>query len=446
VAKKHSKSAQVDRQAINLCASIVGDMKHIWREITVSDVGIDAEIELVDPATDNATGRLLLVQSKGRTAPFDRETDDSFTFRCSPEDLEYWMTATAPVLLVCSHPAQRLAWFKNLHVWFDDPQRRRARTVEFDKKADSLDVSASQRLLDWAVPASTGIYLQPPPKAESLATNLLRVEHLGPYIYAAPSDVRGWSDVNARLRAAGRDLVDDVAWRSNTLFSFRRLDQPPLDALVDDAPERFDVEEFAEAESDDDRHLVVRLLNNTLKDMFRGHLSWHRDRQFFYFPATADLQPRKVRVDKRGTGRTVFQRYSSEDASDRSTYYRHYALRAQFQRIDEGWVLALEPTYHFTVDGRTESRYAPELLSGIKRLERQQAVAHLVRFWAGYLRGDYDLFSTRDPRIRFGTLAQVDVDRGIDDAYWKPDTSDIAVGRGQPETSATGQSSMFEDS
>jgi len=24
-------------------------MKHIWREITVSDVGIDAEIELVDP-------------------------------------------------------------------------------------------------------------------------------------------------------------------------------------------------------------------------------------------------------------------------------------------------------------------------------------------------------------------------------------------------------------
>ena len=69
-----------------------------------------------------------------------------------------------------------------------------------------------------------------------------------------------------------------------------------------------------------------------------------------------------------------------------------------------------------------------------------------MRFWAGYLRGDYDLFSTRDPRIRFGTLAQVDVDRGIDDAYWKPDTSDIAVGRGQPETSATGQSSMFEDS
>ena len=174
---------------------------------------------------------------------------------------------------VYKRQAQRLAWFKNLHVWFDDPQRRRARTVEFDKKADSLDVSASQRLLDWAVPASTGIYLQPPPKAESLATNLLRVEHLGPYIYAAPSDVRGWSDVNARLRAAGRDLVDDVAWRSNTLFSFRRLDQPPLDALVDDAPERFDVEEFAEAESDDDRHLVVRLLNNTLKDMFRGHLS-----------------------------------------------------------------------------------------------------------------------------------------------------------------------------
>jgi hypothetical protein len=419
-------------------------MKHIWREITVSDVGIDAQIEIVDPASDHATARFLFVQSKGRTGPFDRENDTSFTFRCSQEDIDYWLSTPVPVLLVCSHPEQKRAWFKDLHAWFTDPQRRRSRVVEFDKQADAFDVSAGQRLLDVAVPASSGLYFQPPPKHETLTTNLLQIEQHGAYIYAAPSNVKGWTDINARLRAAGHDTVDDVAWRSNTIFSLRRLDEPPLNVLADDAPERFTVEDFAESGSDDDRRLVVRLLNNTLKDMLRGDLRWHRERQFFYFPATADLKPRKVRVDKKGSGRTVFQRYQSRDTPEKVSYYRHYALRAQFQHLDDTWALALEPTYHFTVDGHKESRYASELLSGIRRFERQQAVVHLVRFWAGYLRGDFDLFSPRDPRIRFGALAEIDLNRGIDDAYWKPAIPDADVGIGESEPPASSQTSLFE--
>lgn len=444
MAKKHSKSAQVDRQAISLCASVVADMRHIWREITVSDVGIDATIEIVDLATENATGRLLFVQSKARTGPFDRENDSSFTFRCSQEDVDYWMSTQVPVLLVCSHPEQKSAWFKNLHAWFADPQRRRSRVVEFDKRADAFDVSAGQRLIDVAAPASTGLYLQPPPKRETLTTNLLQVEHHGAYIYAAPSAVKGWADINARLVAAGHDTVDDVAWRSNTIFSLRPLDQPPLNVLADDAGERFGVDEFMTSSSDDDRRLVIRLLNNTLKDMVRGDLHWHRGHGFYYFPATVDMKPLKVRVDKRGSGRTVFQRYQSRDVPEKASYYRHYALRTQFQYLEGDWVLALEPTYHFTQDGHRESRYAPELLSGIRRFERQQAVVHLVRFWAAYLRGNFDLFSGRDPRIRFGALAEIDLDRGIDDAHWKPEAPRRKV-EGDLEPTLPSQSPLFED-
>jgi hypothetical protein len=84
------------------------------------------------------------------------------------------------------------------------------------------------------------------------------------------------------------------------------------------------------------------------------------------------------------------------------------------------------------------------LLSGIRRFERQQAVVHLVRFWAGYLRGDFDLFSPRDPRIRFGALAEIDLNRGIDDAYWKPAIPDADVGIGESEPPASSQTSLFE--
>ncbi len=198
VAKKHSKSAQVDRQAISLSASVVADMKHIWREITVSDVGIDAQIEIVDPASDHAAARFLFVQSKGRTGPFDRENDTSFTFRCRQEDIDYWLSTPVPVLLGLL-ALDEAAWFKDLHAWFTDPQRRRSRVVEFDKQADAFDVSAGQRLLDVAVPASSGLYFQPPPKHETLTTNLLQIEQHGAWIYAAPSNVKGWTDINARL-------------------------------------------------------------------------------------------------------------------------------------------------------------------------------------------------------------------------------------------------------
>jgi hypothetical protein len=82
--------------------------------------------------------------------------------------------------------------------------------------------------------------------------------------------------------------------------------------------------------------------------------------------------------------------------------------------------LALSPTYHFTRDGYAESRYSGEYLKRIKQIEGHEAVGHLTRFWAGYLRSHHDLFSTPDHRLRFGLLAEIDLAHGIDDAYWKP--------------------------
>lgn len=419
MAKKFPHTAQVERRGIALCQTVVAEMNHIWREKAVSDVGIDGEIELVDPASDEALGRLLLVQSKARSGPFDRETNMSFTFRCSSDDLKYWLSSTAPVILVCSHPDQKQAWFKNLPAWFSTEARLRSRTVEFDKTTDRFDVSASQRLLDWGVPASTGIYLQPAPRPETLTTNLLRVEHMADSIHVAPSRVRGWRDVNALLRKAGHDPVDDVVWREKQLFSFRRLDQPPLDALVDDTPESLATDELADSKADDNR-LLVRLLNNTLHEINRGRLIWHRERGYFYFPASPTLESYKVSSGRSSGGRTVFAKYTDKATGERAISYRHYALRCQFLHLEDGWFLALEPTYHFTIDGYKESRFAGESLKKIKGFERNEAVGSLIKFWAEFLRSKNDLFSTPDQRIRFGLLAQVDVGHGIDDSFWKP--------------------------
>lgn len=416
--KRFPSSAQVERQGVALCASIVADMGHIWREKGVSDVGIDGEIELVDPATRNVLGRLLLVQSKARTREFEHETEESFSFRCTEDDLEYWLSASAPVLLVCSHPKESQAWFKNVPGWFEaHPERRRSRMIDFDKRLDRFDPAAASVILDWGTPASSGIYLRPAPRAETLVSNLLRVEHLADEVHCVASDVRGWKDINARLRKAGHLPVDDVVWRDKQLYSFRRFDVAPLDALADDTPERIATDELASSKSDDDQRLLVRLMNNTLRQQ-RAELRWSRDREYLYFPATPDLRPRRVKVAKTG-GRTVFERYMDKETKTRVVYYRHYALRFQFLQLDDGWFLALNPTYHFTTDGHGESQYSGELLKRIKQFERHAAVANLTKFWAAYLSAS-NLFSSPDHHVRFGLLAGLDLGHGIDDAYWKP--------------------------
>jgi hypothetical protein len=144
-----------------------------------------------------------------------------------------------------------------------------------------------------------------------------------------------------------------------------------------------------------------------------------------------------MRSTSRGRGREVFGAHRDQDTKQRIVYYRHTAVEYQFLLLDEGWFLALNPTYHYTRDGWSPSRYAADYLKGIKKLERHEAVGRSVRFWADYFRGEHGLFSEPDQRLRFGLLANVDVDHGIDDQTWAPAGDDDVI-----DLSDTGQLSF----
>ena len=84
------------------------------------------------------------------------------------------------------------------------------------------------------------------------------------------------------------------------------------------------------------------------------------------------------------------------------------------------WFLEINPTYHFTIDGRRDSFYDAEYVARIKRMERNSAVYQLVRAWADYLQGEDTLFKSRDERIVFGGLLTVEADAAIDEKAWLP--------------------------
>jgi hypothetical protein len=419
-AKKITERSLIGERGIALIHKRVLDMGYVWHDRRV-DAGIDGEIELRDPATEAALNRIMLVQSKASERPFARETATSFEYLCDAADLTYWLDGNAPVLLVCSHPSTDEAWWVSIKDYFADPSRRASRRVHFDKRTMRFDAGAAPALFDLAMPAESGLYLPPPPHREQLTSNLLALISVPPRIHSSPTCATDGADAVARLAEVGaRD--SDYLLRSGQVHSFRTLTEAPFSTLVAGDPlvVSTSVPTSTWADSDDGALLrwYVELLTRTMRDMLHAELAWCAPGRYLYFKATSSLKPRCIRSNF-GRSRTVFTPYyRNPDEPTKLSYCRHDAFLPRFTRVDGWWYLQVLPTYHYTRDGYEPSLFADELLSGLKRLERHRAVLLQVKMWANYLQDDLRL-REREPPLRFGGLATVDVDRGIDETRWK---------------------------
>jgi hypothetical protein len=148
-------------------------------------------------------------------------------------------------------------------------------------------------------------------------------------------------------------------------------------------------------------------------------VKFSRETGYYYFRASQDLSNIEYSYASREhrTSRTVFKGYPKKFDRTQISYYRHSAFEGRFVRYDGAWYLQITPTYHFTRDGERLSRYAPDLLSGIKRLENNQAVHGQVVMWA-YLLTARSLFDSGPQFLDFAALQQFDLGVGLDDDTW----------------------------
>jgi hypothetical protein len=437
MAKRFSRQAGIGEQGMALIHARVGEMGFIWHPRRV-DHGIDGEIELVDPPTGEVLNRVLLVQSKAQDRLFPGEDEHQFHYICAEADVEYWMAGNAPVILVCSHPADRTAWWASIKEVFADPERRRLRRVDFDKSRDRFDAPAAEALLRLGVPPAGSVYLRPPPRQETLVSNLLRVEAMGPTIWGAPAIARRPREVFEGLRRAGGDVCLDWILTDGMLFSFRRPDETSLTNVIDGGVEGFDTSEWADSKSADQRRHLVRLLNQTLADVTADELRRHTKKGYLFFRPTPDLSPRRAATGRSRSGRTVFQVYRHQKDPEHIRFCRHHAVDHQFALFDGDWFLELRPTYHYTSDSYRDLPWGPDLVKQMKQRERNPAVRDLVQFWAQYLRSPRTLFGEPDSRLAFGDLMRFEVDRGIDDRSWAPPTA-------LPESADVDAPTLFEE-
>lgn len=105
-------------KGLDRISEVVHEMKCIFREISKDDFGIDGEIEVVLPKSDGngfeTTGGIIKVQAKSGTSYIKQNSENSFITPVKRNDLEYWRSATFPVLFIVYHPQDDKLYWKDI--------------------------------------------------------------------------------------------------------------------------------------------------------------------------------------------------------------------------------------------------------------------------------------------------------------------------------------------
>ncbi|HZR64790.1 MAG TPA: DUF4365 domain-containing protein [Terriglobales bacterium] len=418
--KKLSDATIVGQQGINLIERITLEMGFAWNPTNI-DVGIDGYIETRDGATGHATNCIIQVQSRATEGQFECETDDSFEYRCAAKDLDYWMGGNAPVILVRSRPKTGEAYWVSVKDYFRELGIRKNAKIAFNKVRNRFDQSAKDTLFRLATPLDSGQYLGTKPRAENIYSNLLKLAPLPRHYYVAQTQYRTPPEIFARLREITTAVRGEWLLTNKTMISFHDLRDHPWTAVSEVGTcEEFDTGEWSSTNDAARQRLFVQLLNICLKEkLFPKGIKFSRDHEFYYFRATKDLSDREYSYQSREnrTTRVVFKGYPKKSDHTKMSFYRHSAMEVHFVRYGGEWYLQLTPNYHFTRDGERTSLYAPNLVSGIKRLENNQAVHGQVVMWASVLT-ERNLFEGGSRFIDFTTMNTFQLEVGIDDRSW----------------------------
>ncbi len=127
-------SSKTDRLGVQSVGYKFERIGYVFREQTVADFGIDAQIELVDE--DSATGKLIAIQIKSGKSWFKESNDQGYVYRGDMSHLDYWLHHSLPVLIVlCDVEEDECYW-----------QVITPNTVTYTKTAWKIEIPKNQKI------------------------------------------------------------------------------------------------------------------------------------------------------------------------------------------------------------------------------------------------------------------------------------------------------------
>jgi WD40 repeat protein/DNA-directed RNA polymerase subunit RPC12/RpoP len=141
-------SQELDNQAreqilLGHMMAICGEANHIFRPVSMFDMGIDGEVEFRG-ADGKATGKRIYVQLKsGPSHLRERKRDETLIFDVkNPRHLDYWQNQPADVYLVIRDAQEEIRWM-NITKYLETCKDKTCKQIVFD--GETLDAPAIKR-------------------------------------------------------------------------------------------------------------------------------------------------------------------------------------------------------------------------------------------------------------------------------------------------------------
>lgn len=220
---------------------------------------------------------------------------------------------------------------------------------------------------------------------ETLVSNALPVT-LPPMIWSAPSMIDRKKDLPAGQTYPG--FIIRGVDKEKRIFTFEDLSAPGIHQVFSRKVMNFHQTQKQPSATwvDPERgRWLIELLNETLRhELGRQGVRVDRGSGRYYFLPTKEGGTRQVSWAS-GKGLTVARAPDEGKAGS----WVHQAAHLHFARFAERVWLAIEPTYHFTVDGyhAVSSDVAKSLAPLWGQRERNDAILGHVLFWADFLAG-----------------------------------------------------------
>jgi hypothetical protein len=104
-------TTQEEQRGIAKVHQVCAEMEAIWRPTPNVDVGIDGQIEFLEPGRNISSGKIFAVQVKSGASYFKTEKNYQVNFSVKPRHRRYWSLVNLPMLLILHHHDRDLTLF-----------------------------------------------------------------------------------------------------------------------------------------------------------------------------------------------------------------------------------------------------------------------------------------------------------------------------------------------
>lgn len=364
----------------------------VCRDETITDVGIDGEIEISLTNEDGkieATGERIKFQLKSTESDnsyIQEENENEFKFYASKDDVEYWGKHKQDVLLIIYDVRKDKLYGKKITMSdFQTQKQTKIKYPVFFRKEDCLLETEN---FDFHKKYSTSIKQRLNfDLHEPALTNIFRIRKFPKIIYTYETEFK-------KKETVFKSLTDDIILPEFVIYNqiiYTFVEPKNQSKYFRNQIAKTETEkiiQFREIANDKDkRNHFIELIKIYLKKFLRSKgIYYNKDYYRFYFGVKPDEAVRSIFTKTRKQGRKSPKEVAKFYTYGKYQFFRHFAFEIEFIHA-ESMYLCITPTYFITTDGKTpaDGKVASKFIIPQKSREYNPNVANNVHTIFSYL-------------------------------------------------------------